>query len=107
MSEYKPVAWAIIRFRNGDEDIYKVMGGWYGGYLYGDSWRLNSGIVEVIDKGDTYEFVGASGSIYICDKANERFTGLMASVYQGWKNVASDKIEIEAVKAEDYINVNT
>jgi hypothetical protein len=60
-----PDNWVVVKV---DEDFYKVLAGWSGGYLDGDSWRLNSGISEVKDDGDYWLFIGASGSIYQCHK---------------------------------------
>ena len=44
MEIIEPNKWVIleIEFKSGVE--YKVFGSWTGGYLDGDSWRLNSGI---------------------------------------------------------------
>ncbi len=33
MGEYKPDRWVVLKITNGEKVIYKVMGGWYGGYL--------------------------------------------------------------------------
>tara|TARA_R110001632_G_scaffold76592_2_gene173754 strand:+ start:1081 stop:1449 length:369 start_codon:yes stop_codon:yes gene_type:complete len=79
MSEYTPDNWVVIKFtqqvKSGntgygrtEKVFYKVLGGWSGGYLDGDSWRLNSGIVDVEETTDSFIFIGGSGSRYICDK---------------------------------------
>jgi hypothetical protein len=60
-----PDNWVVVKV---DEDFYKVLAGWSGGYLDGDSWRLNSGISKVKDDGDYWLFIGASGSVYQCHK---------------------------------------
>jgi hypothetical protein len=62
MNVYQPNLWVVLKIG----DIYKVFGSWYGGYLHGDSWRLNSGIreVKIVDK--IIEFHGYSGSVYEC-----------------------------------------
>jgi hypothetical protein len=80
MSEYKPDRWVILKITNGDKAAYKVMGGWYGGYLGSDSWRINSGIskIELVD--NTYKFHGNSGSVYVCHKDGYGVTVLMSSV---------------------------
>ena len=65
MKYNKPDNWVVVKV---DEDFYKVLAGWSGGYLDGDSWRLNSGISEVKDDGDYWLFIGASGSVYQCHK---------------------------------------
>jgi hypothetical protein len=49
-------------------DFYKVFATYLGGYLYGDSWKLNSGIQKVTEDNDFYYFYGYSGSVYKCHK---------------------------------------
>jgi hypothetical protein len=56
------------------------MGGWYGGYLGADSWRINSGISKVELVRDTYKFHGHSGSVYLCSKNSYGATIFMNSV---------------------------
>jgi hypothetical protein len=60
-----PERWVILKLPN---DYYKVFATWAGGYLDGDSWKLNSGIKEVEQDDDYYYFVGFSGSCYKCHK---------------------------------------
>jgi hypothetical protein len=87
MSEYKPDRWVVLKITDGDKVGYKVMGGWYGGYLDSDSWRINSGISKVELDGDTYKFYGYSGSIYLCHKDSYGTTMLMSSVLPDSNNV--------------------
>lgn len=102
MREYVPDCWVIVRFIVDAEPLDKVLAGWYGGYLYGDSWRLNSGITVVKDQGDTYEFVSSSGSVYRCKKASERMSALMASVYASFeKSLHDTDASIEIISAAD------
>ena len=78
MSTYTPNEWVVIKVRDFDDNlndkfIYKVFGGWWGGYLGSDTWRLNSGITKA-EKVEYYDarhpdaviidFHGYSGSIY-------------------------------------------
>ena len=80
MSIYTPDNWVIIKIDNGQESIYyKVLAGWSGGYLDGDSWQLNSGIVKIEESENYYDFIGSSGSVYHCHKRSERL-GMMTSV---------------------------
>jgi hypothetical protein len=67
MSYYAPDTWVVI-FMNSDDPHYRVLGGWSGGYLSGDSWRFNSGITKVIEEDDRFLFIGTSGSTYACHK---------------------------------------
>ena len=46
MKYNKPHNWVVVKV---DEDFYKVLGGWSGGYLDGDCWILNSCITKVKD----------------------------------------------------------
>lgn len=64
---YNPDKWTIIKVDNGKDDVfYKVFATWSGGYLSGDSWQMNSGIVSTKKDGEYYEFTGSSGSVYRC-----------------------------------------
>ena len=72
MNEYNPDGWGIVKIiPNDKEPIYKVFGSWGGGYLDGDSWRLNSGIVSFSEDDEYYYFGGSSGSVYKCYKGGE------------------------------------
>lgn len=76
MSEYIPEEWAIIKFELNGNTEYKVFGSWRGGYLTGDSWRLNSGISKVEEHDNYYHFYGYSGSVYRCRKGRYGITGM-------------------------------
>ena len=63
---YEPEEWVLVQV---DEDLVKVFGGWRGGYISGDSWRMNSGIEKVERDRDGYWlFTGYSGTVYKCHK---------------------------------------
>ena len=72
LQPYTPDNWVIVEIADKDTTFYKVLGGWSGGYLDGDSWRMNSGITEVDEKEDCYLFHGQSGSVYKCWKEAEK-----------------------------------
>ena len=59
-----PDNWVVLKIPDG----FKVFATWAGGYLDGDSWRLNSGIKEMEEDEDNYYFIGFSGSCYMCHK---------------------------------------
>lgn len=73
MSEYIPDRWVVISIF-GDDPHHRVFGSWVGGYLTGDSWRMNSGIVGVTEDNKFYHFNGHSGSVYHCRKGSYGFT---------------------------------
>lgn len=85
--EYTPDNWVILKIKEGkyDPGFYKVLAGWSGGYLDGDSWRMNSGITEMKQDGDYYEFYGSSGSCYRCHKKGYRLTMANGGVYNSLK----------------------
>ena len=90
MSTYTPDQWVMLKFNNNGKDIYKILAGWGGSYLYGASWKLNSGVTKVELEGDYYMFHGSSGSIYQCHKNGYGLTGYTASVLESfYKDIES------------------
>ena len=65
---YNPDFWAVVKI-TGDDPHYRVFGSWTGGYTYGSSWRMNSGITSVSIDNDYFLFTGSSGSVYKCHKS--------------------------------------
>lgn len=65
-----PDKWVVVKITSDLGIVYKVMGSWYGGYLYGNSWRMNSGIVKVEKTENSVLFYGSSGSCYECFSTN-------------------------------------
>jgi len=69
MSVYTPDKWVVVKIEGKDVPLtYKVFACWYGGYLNGDSWKMNSGIKKVSKKKNCWYFEGFSSSIYECHK---------------------------------------
>jgi hypothetical protein len=64
----KPDKWVVVKIGEGEDMIYKVFASWYGGYLDGDSWKMNSGITKIEETEKSFLFHGSSGSIYECNK---------------------------------------
>ena len=62
---YIPDEWVLLKIPGG---IYKVFGVERGSYLYGNQWKLNSGIKHVDFVNDVFKFHGYSQSIYECYK---------------------------------------
>lgn len=68
----EPDRWLLVECG----DLHRVFATWAGGYLDGDSWRLNSGIDTVeVDEDGNFLFHGYNGSIYKCHKDRYGTTG--------------------------------
>jgi len=91
--DYTPANWVILRIA-GDDPHYRVLGGWSGSYLTGDSWRLNSGIVKSEFDGDYWRFWGASGSCYKCYADNYGLKMNNAPAYNQMKELHGDKVTL-------------
>ena len=93
MTEYNPDNWVIIKMK-GDDPHYRVLGGWSGGYLDGDSWRMNSGITRVDDADEDWFFYGSSGSVYRCNKRSYTLRMNNAHVWTQLQELHGDKVEM-------------
>lgn len=104
MSTYNPDLWVIVKlkFNDSDESYRKVFASWYGGYSGSDSWKLSSGITNIIEKDTYYEIHNESGSIYNCRKGSEGMSGYAAGVFESFVRDLKGKGSIEIVKNEDY-----
>lgn len=65
MNEYTPNYWKVLKITSTEGKVlYKVFATWVGGYTYGDTWKMNSGIEKVVVNEDHIIFEGYSGSQY-------------------------------------------
>ena len=91
-----PNSWVVVEITHKDQKYKKIVSGWSGGYLYGDSWRLSSDIKNV-DKAHS-EFYAVvetmSGSVYnLYYQANElRMSN--SGIYNQLKEQFGDSVEI-------------
>jgi|TARA_Y100000034_G_scaffold113340_1_gene148252 endonuclease YncB( thermonuclease family) len=90
---YTPDNWVIFRV-NDDDPYYKILAGWSGGYLDGDSWRVNSGIARVTEDDDYCYFHGYSGSTYKCHKNSEQLRINTLGIWGQMKEMHGDKVEL-------------
>lgn len=98
MREYKPDHWIILQIG----DIQKVLGGWSGGYLDPDNWRLSSGIKEIKENENEFEVHNDSGSVYHCVKGREGMTILTSSICSKIENLCKDdNIEFKVLEMEN------
>lgn len=83
--ETVPDVWVVLKIEKPDQEpIYKILAGWMGGYLHGDSWKINSGITKVEESGPYWLVSGYSGSIYKCAKESERFSSYTYSIFDSF-----------------------
>lgn len=93
MANYFPHNWVVIKIK-GDDPHYRVLAGWSGGYLDGDSWRLNSGITKVEEDDGSYYFSGSSGSTYHCGKGAYTLRMNNAHIWDQLQKLHGDKVEL-------------
>jgi hypothetical protein len=105
MMEYKPDRWVVIKIVNEGQIYHKLLAGWDGGYLTGDEWRMNSGIISLAEYENYWGFVGHSGSLYICHKMRYGLTSLSGSIYKQLKDRYPDQVEL-LQEDTDWKNIN-
>ena len=104
---HNPDRWIIVKFES-EQTVYKVLGGWSGGYLDSDNWRLSSGLKSIEDDGDYYLMHNYSGSIYKCHKKAEGFTMLSSAKYSDFKKqVEGTGYNIDTVTVEEFKTSDT
>lgn len=105
MTIYEPHRWVVLKITALDETYHRVFGCWSGGYLSGDSWRVNSGIVSVAEEGNYLLFKGESGSIYRCHKGMYGTTIYGSGVLQGLiERTEAKGVQVELLDEEvDFI----
>jgi hypothetical protein len=91
-----PDSWVIIEVNYEGEQFQKVLSGWSGGYLDGDSWRLSSPIKEMnININQDYFTVDTdSGSRYTLYKENQGLRMSNAGIWNHMKERFGDLVEI-------------
>ena len=105
MSEYYPDKYVMVRItdKKTDEIHYRVLGSWYGGYLDGDSYRLNSGVEKYERTDDSkIRFYGGSGSLYEVD---EKMYGMSIHAQSWLAQIAEnskDDVTVEVITLEEF-----
>jgi len=89
MKIYIPDRWVVLELATPDVIYKKVLAGWSGSYLQGDSWKLSSAIENTVETDDSYEFTCHSGSVYRCHKHSLGLTVLTTGVLTEMKEEAS------------------
>lgn len=94
MAEHRPDSWVVIKMTHRGETLYKVLGGWSGGYLQGSSWRLNGGIESVEFEDYRYTFHGLSGSTYVCHMDTYGLRPSTMGIWAQMKERFPDQVEL-------------
>jgi hypothetical protein len=77
-----PDSYRILLIDTPTGQLIKLFASWSGGYLDGDSYRLNSGTEVIIEEENNYFFYGFSGSIYKLSKFTQgSLTSYSAGIY--------------------------
>lgn len=106
---YKPNKWVILELTDSENDksVYKILAGWTGGYLDGDSWRLSSGLKNIEKENEYYLMYNHSGSIYKCHKKSKGLTVFSAAIYQEIKNnCEKSNIKVKIVTIDEFNKKN-
>lgn len=105
---YTPDTYQFIKLSS-DKDtdvIVKLFAVWVGGYLTGDSWKLNSGVTKIAKDDDVFHVHGYSGSVYTISAVQAPMTSygigildkiLDSGIRQG--------INVELISPEDALKV--
>jgi len=104
-----PDRWILLRCKPLGEDTFmRVFATWSGSYLYGSSWRLNSGVEKVIRAGYFIDFVGASGSVYRCTLNSYGIAGVEnVHTLEALKEKFGNRVEtLEEKEAMEWVTAN-
>ena len=95
-----PDAWAIVEIKDpifpGYPPHKRIISGWSGSYLYGDSWRMSSPIKEFDIKvnEDFFTIMTESGSTYTLFKSRQGLRMSNAGIYNELKERFSDRVKM-------------
>jgi hypothetical protein len=87
MSEvHTPDNWVKLKLLLKSGEISeKLLVGWSGGYLYGDSWRISSQPEKVTKEGDYWVFTTRSGNQYRCHEEAQCMRRNTAHIFEQLK----------------------
>lgn len=88
----KPLHWLLLEIKQPDKTTVKILSGFAGGYLEGDSWRLSTDVEKIEDNDNEYIVTTKSGSTYLLLKKNIGVSGPSAGMLQRIKKYFDVKI---------------
>ena len=91
-----PDSWVIVEVNYKGEQFQKILSGWSGGYLDGDSWRMSSPIKNLEINIDSEWIIATteSGSTYRLLKESQGLRMSNAGIYNELKEKFGDSVEI-------------
>ena len=91
-----PDCWVIIEVKTPAGQFQKILSGWSGSYLYGDSWRMSSPMKELKIKvnQDFFTVDTESGSRYTLWKSRQGLRMSNSGIYNELKEKFGDMLEI-------------
>ena len=91
-----PDSWVLLEINHNGEQFQKILAGWSGSYLNGDSWRMSSPIAELDVKINSKWITATteSGSTYNLSKPHQGLRMSIAGVYNELKEKFGDSVEI-------------
>jgi len=91
-----PNSWVIIEVNHEGKQFQKILSGWSGGYLYGDSWRMSSPIKNLEIDIDSEWIIATteSGSTYRLLKESQGLRMSNAGIWNQLKEKFGDAVEI-------------
>ena len=98
-SLYEPDNWVILEIEHEGSTFHKVLAGWSGGYLDGDTWRFNSGIERIVTNEHHYEIYGYSGSVYKVGKGSELVRANISGILEECLSTG----KVKQIKIEDIL----
>ena len=91
-----PNSWVVIEVNHEGKQFQKILSGWSGSYLYGDSWRMSSPIKNLHIDIDS-EWITAtteSGSTYRLLKESQGLRMSNGGIWNQLKEKFGDSVEI-------------
>ena len=91
-----PDSWVIIEVKTPAGQFQKILSGWSGSYLYGDSWRMSSPMKELNIKvnQDFFTVETDSGSCYTLWKSRQGLRMSNSGIYNELKEKYGEMMEI-------------
>lgn len=99
---YTPDNWQIIQINPKDtsEAHYRIIAGWSGSYMYGNSYKISSSVKSVDDLVYNWKTHCSSGSVYMLRKNSEHVSAATVGVLKEFM-LANPDLLIEVKKMTD------